>query len=92
MKKDDVNALCMSVKRSHWNPIIGVKMFAKHHPEVEITPEVYAIAIGVGRTPWPNIQGLPEGPFPVYKNRPFWDERLWNTPQQRAWEAETNEL
>lgn len=92
MTKDEINALCHAVKRSHWNPIIGVKMYMKRNPTVEITPEHYAIAIGVGRTPFVSIKGLPEGPFPVYKNHPWFDARLWDSPEQREWENEMGTL
>lgn len=83
-----LSALLSCVKRSHWNAEIGVKMFAKRHPEVELTPDVYGYAIGVGRTPFPNIIGLPEGPFPKYKDRPWYDARLWESEEQQEWERE----
>ena len=92
MTKGEMNALFESVKRCHWDPILGVKMFSKHHPHVPITPEVYGLAIGVGRTPFPNIKGLPEGPFPVYKDRPLYDARLWESDEQRQWEADMRAL
>lgn len=83
-----MNALLQAVKRSHWDPIIGVKMFSRRHPNIEIGPEVWGLVVGVGRIPFVSIKGLPEGPFPVYKERPWYDSRLWDTDEQRAWEAE----
>jgi hypothetical protein len=88
MTKDEINGLCQAVKRSHWDPIIGVKMFSRHNPSFSPSPEAYGIAIGVGRTPFPNLKGLPEGPFPVDKARPYWDARLWLSEEQKQWEEE----
>lgn len=92
MTKDETSALLHAVKRSHWNAEIGMKMFLKRHPHLEPTPEMYGCAVGVGRTPFPNIKGLPEGPFPVYKDRPWLDCRLWESDEQRAWEEELKTL
>ena len=92
MTKNETSGLLEAVKRSHYNAEIGVKMFLKRNPHLEPTPEMYALAIGVGRTPFPNIKGLPEGPFPVYKNRPYFDARLWHSSEQEAWEKEAAEF
>ena len=92
MTPQKLGALLHAVKRSHWDPVVGMRMFRKHHPEVEVTPADYGYAVGVGRTVFPSIKGLPEGPFPVYPSRPFWDERLWNTDEQREWESECRAL
>lgn len=92
MTKDEVSALLHAVKRSHWNPEIGMKMFLKRHPHLTPTPEMYGLAICVGRTPFPNIKGLPEGPFPVDKARPWWDARMWQDDDQKQWEMEMAEL
>jgi hypothetical protein len=78
-------SLVHAVKRSHWNAEVGVRMFLR---TAEETPEVYGYAIGVGRNPFPNIKGRKEGPFPVYPSRPFYDARLWESDEQRAWEEE----
>lgn len=88
LTKDEMSALVHAVKRSHWSANVGMRMFLRRHPTLEPTPEMYALAVGVGRNPFPNIQGLPEGPFPVYKDRPWLDVRLWDSDEQRAWEAE----
>jgi hypothetical protein len=53
-----------------------------------LTPEAYGYAVCTGRTPFPSIKGLKEGPFPVFVDRPWYDYRLWHTPEQREWEAE----
>lgn len=92
MTKELLTELLHCVKRSHWSAVDGVRMFHKRHPEIELTPEHYGYAVGVGRTVFPNIKGLPEGPFPVYKDRPFYDARLWDTEEQRVWEAELARL
>lgn len=92
MTKDETSALLHAVKRSHWDPEIGMRLFLKMHPHLEPTPEMYGLAICVGRTPFPNIKGLPEGPFPVDKQRPWWDARMWQDDDQTQWEAEMKEL
>lgn len=81
-------SLVHAVKRSHWNAELGAAMFLRHDPTAEPAPELYGYAIGVGRNAFPNIKGKKEGPFPVYPARPFYDARLWETDEQRAWEAE----
>jgi len=92
MTKEKLTELLQAVKRSHWNARVGVLMFRKHNPDIELVPEDYGYAIGVGRTPFPNIEGIKEGPFPVYPERQFYDARLWETPEQAAWEKEMAEL
>lgn len=69
-----------------------MRMFLKRHPHLEPTPEMYGLAICVGRTPFPNIVGLPEGPFPEDKSRPWHDARMLNHPDQIVWEKEMAEL
>jgi hypothetical protein len=81
-----------AVKRSHWNPEIGMRMYLKRHPEVVPEPIMYAVAVGVGRTPFPNILGLKEGPFPEDKARPWHDTRYWRTAEQMEWEKGMAEL
>jgi hypothetical protein len=88
----ELSALLHAVKRSHWNPEVGMKMFLRHHTHLEPTPEMYGYAICVGRTPFPNIVGLPEGPYPEDKKRPWHDTRMWNRPEQAEWEREMREL
>ena len=92
MTAPELSALLHAVKQSHWDPVIGVQMFHRRHPDVPLTPEVYGLAICVGRTPFPNIVGLPEGPFPEDKSRPWHDARMWRREEQKAWEAEMENL
>lgn len=92
MTKDETSALLHAVKRSHFNPEVGMQMFLRRHPHLEPMPEMYGLAICVGRTPFPNIVGLPEGPFPEDKSRPWHDARMWNRPEQAEWEKEMSEL
>ena len=92
MTTAETSALLHAVKRSKWNAEVGMKMFLRKHPHLEPTPEMYGLAICVGRTPFPNIVGLPEGPFPEDKSRPWHDARMWNRPEQEAWEKEIQEL
>lgn len=88
----EYGGLLSSVKRCHYNAEIGMRMFLIHHPHIKPTPAMYGLAISVGRTPFPSIQGLVEGPFPEDKSRPWNDSRLWNSPEQKAWEAQVSEL
>ena len=88
----EVGGLLSSVKRCRWNPELGMKMFLKHHPHIAPTPALYGLAISVGRVPFPNIEGIKEGPFPEDKSRPWNDSRLWNSESQKAWDAEVAEL
>lgn len=69
-----------------------MKMFLKRHQHLEPTPEMYGLAICVGRTPFPNIRGLPEGPFPENKAAPWNDSRMWNDDEQKLWEKEISQL
>lgn len=92
LNKEQQTALVHAVKRSRWNAEIGVRMFLKRNPTLSPTPEMYALAVGAGRTPFPNIKGLPEGPFPVYKDRPYFDARMWETEEQAQWDKEVADL
>lgn len=92
MTKDEESALIAAVKKSHYNPEIGMRLFLIHHPHLTPTSEMYGLAICVGRTPFPNIVGLPEGPFPEDKSRPWHDSRMWSRPEQAEWEAEMEKL
>ena len=92
MTRNEEVELVHAVKRSWWSASIGMLMFLRKHSHLNPTPEMYALAVGVGRTPFPNIVGLPEGPFPVYKDRPFYDARLRESASQKEWDAEIAEL
>lgn len=92
MTPAETSALIAAVKKSHWNPEIGMRLFLIDHPHLIGTSEMYALAVGVGRTPFPNIIGLPEGPFPEDKSRPWHDARLWARPEQAEWEKRMAEL
>jgi hypothetical protein len=92
LTKHEMSALLHAVKRSHWNPRIGVALFLQDHLHIEPTPDIYALAVGVGRTPFPNIKGLPEGPFPLRKEAPWWDGRMWQSPEQSLWERRMEAL
>jgi hypothetical protein len=81
-----------AVKRCRGDAVRGLAMYCKRNNVTVVTPEMRGYAVGVGRTPFPNIKGLPEGPFPVYKDRPWYDARRWETDEQRAWDAEVEAL
>lgn len=86
MTKAQISDLLHCVKWSHYNARIGIEMFMRRNPALHLTSEMLNLAVGVGRLTFPNIVGLPEGPFPVFKDRPFYDYRMWNRPGAKEWE------
>ena len=69
-----------------------MRMFLQRNPDVAAEPAMYGVAICVGRTPFPNIEGLKEGPFPEDKARPWNDTRYRNSPAQAEWDREMADL
>jgi hypothetical protein len=92
MTSVEIGSLLDAVKRSHGNVQDGVRMFCKRNAGFAMTPEAYGYAVGFGRTVFPSIKGLVEGPFPVYKKRPWFDARMWESEDQQAWDAELKAL
>lgn len=88
MTDAQMGAIIQAVKRSRWDAEVGMRMYLKRNPDVMPEPAMYGVAICVGRTPFPNIEGLKEGPFPEDKSRPWHDTRYRNSDDQRAWDRE----
>ena len=87
-----MGAIISAVKRSHWNAEIGMRLYLKRNPDVVPEPAMYGVSICVGRTPFPNIEGLKEGPFPEDKAHPWRDSRYRNSRAQAEWDREMAEL
>ncbi len=81
MTPPQIGSLLKAVKRCRWDPVRGVEMFARRNPNVPLTPEVYGYAVAVGRTPYPED-----------KRRPWHDTRMWQGPEQKAWQEDEAKL
>lgn len=78
MTKDEKNDLAFKVRLSHGychdqSQVLREWLEANSHVNIKEARSFISMCQGV---PFPSIRGKKEGPFPVYKDRPYYDARV----------------